>query len=296
MPNLSRVYESRLQPATSETRLVQRLADLLRGPTAGLVTDVDGTISPIVEHPADALVLPSARDALRRLRDRLAVVAVVSGRTVKDARRMVGVDGLVYVGNHGHEILTTDGPTVVPEARPWVPRLAGVLDNLRKRVDSPGVLIENKGATASIHYRTADDPDAARMEILGILATHGLTSGLRVEEGRMVVNLLPPLRVSKGSAVTWLARERELTHLAYLGDDLTDAHAFQALAVLRETADTATLSIGVVGDETPPPVRQLADVTVPSVESVARVLAGTADALDADAAGARANHEIHAAT
>ena len=249
--------------------LAGRVVGLLRGGRAGLVTDVDGTISPIVERPEQAIVLPGAREALARLANRLALVAVVSGRTVADAHKLVGVDGLTYVGNHGLEILSERGPELVPEARPWVPRIAAVLDDVARMHAIPGVLIENKGATASLHYRMTPDPDQARRELLAILARRAITSGLRIEEGRMVINLLPPLTV----------REHRLERLVYLGDDITDAHAFRALAVLRQSG-VRTLGIGVVAPETPPSVRQLADACVVSVREVAELLCRTADGLE----------------
>ena len=265
----------------------QRLADIAarvqaRGfglGRAGLVTDIDGTISPIVARPEEAYVLPRARQALERLENRLALVAVVSGRTVAEARRMVDVDGLTYVGNHGLEILGERGPELVPEARPWVRRLAAVLADVASMHAIPGVLVENKGATGSLHYRMAPDPDRARRELLAILARCAITSGLRIEEGRMVINLLPPLTVTKGSAVSWLVREHRLERLVYLGDDITDAHAFRALAVLRQSG-VRTLGIGVVAPETPPSVRQLADACVASVQEVAELLCRTADGLE----------------
>jgi trehalose 6-phosphate phosphatase len=135
-----------------------------------------------------------------------------------------------------------------------------------------GIIVENKGVTGSLHYRLAPNPPEARRALLQILARSALTSGVRIEEGRMVINVLPPLMVSKGSAVTWLVRERQLDRIAYLGDDLTDAHAFRALGVLRQTGEVRTLGIGVVGPETPPSVKQLADASVPTVEAVADLL------------------------
>ncbi|TME25097.1 MAG: trehalose-phosphatase [Chloroflexi bacterium] len=173
----------------------------------------------------------------------------------------------------------TSEPELVPEARPWVPRIAAVLDDVARMHAIPGVLIENKGATASLHYRMTPDPDQARRELLAILARRAITSGLRIEEGRMVINLLPPLTVTKGSAVSWLVREHRLERLVYLGDDITDAHAFRALAVLRQSG-VRTLGIGVVAPETPPSVRQLADACVASVREVAELLCRTADGLE----------------
>jgi len=272
------VYESGSDSFNS-LRLIEKVATLLQEDRAGLITDVDGTISPIVTHPEDARVLPTAKAALKELREQIALVAVVSGRAVNDARAMVNVEGLTYVGNHGLEVWSPDGPVVPPEARPWVPRLAKVLDEIEKQVRCPGVTIENKGVTGSLHYRLALQPDEARRELLEILAHSVLASGLRLEEGRMVLNVLPPLTVSKGSAVSWLAKEHRLTRLVYLGDDVTDAHAFRALKMLQETSGMGTLSIGVIGSETPLNVRQLADEHVPSVEAVAEVLCGVAEEL-----------------
>jgi trehalose 6-phosphate phosphatase len=144
------------------------------------------------------------------------------------------------------------------------------------------VLIESKGATASLHYRLAPDPDQARLELLHIVANVALTHGLQLEEGRKVINLLPPLSISKGSAVSWLAAEHRLERIVYLGDDETDAHAFRALHVLRQSGEVRTLSIAVVGAETPASVRELADASVPSVDAVANLLCRVAERLEAE--------------
>jgi len=274
------VYESASQGDNGS--LVDNVVDLLASGRAGLVTDVDGTISPIVAVPEEARLLPGARQALSELRRVLTLVAVVSGRTAAEAKSMVGIDGLIYVGNHGFEVLSERGPEIVPAATPWIPRLATVLETVRAQIRQPGVVIENKGATASLHYRLAPDPELAQRELLEILTQSALPSGLRFEEGRMVFNLLPPLGISKGSAVSWLAAEHRLDRLVYLGDDETDAHAFRALHVLRQSGEVRTLSIAVVGSETPFSVRHLADATLPSVEAVVNMLCRVAERLKSE--------------
>src|SRR5207237_2757672 len=113
-----------------------RVVDLLGSGRAGLVTDVDGTISPIVARPEEAIVLPDAKRALSGLKQHVSVVAVVSGRAAADARTMLGIDGLTYIGNHGLEIWSGDGPQLVPEVRPWVPRLASVLDDVARQLET----------------------------------------------------------------------------------------------------------------------------------------------------------------
>jgi trehalose 6-phosphate phosphatase len=198
----------------------------------------------------------------------------------------------VYVGNHGLELWTDHGPEIAPEARPWVPRLKAVLERVEANLltggsTSGGIVVENKGVTASLHYRNAERPEEARRLLLELLAREALTSGLRIEEGRMVLNLLPPVTVTKGSAVSWLIREHRLNGMVYLGDDLTDAHAFRALKAMRETSDVKALSIGVVGPETPLRVRQLADATVPSCEAVAELLCSVASRLGLPGASGR---------
>jgi trehalose 6-phosphate phosphatase len=256
--------------------LVHRLLEVLgTGQGAGLVTDVDGTISPIVGRPEDARVLPRARAALEGLKDILTLVAVVSGRRATDARTLVALDGLVYVGNHGFERLDPSGELqVAPEALPWIGRVAALVEDLRRQLAAAhtGVVIENKGATASLHYRLAPDRERARQELLDILAPSALARGLLIEEGRRVLNVLPPLPVNKGSAVAALVDQYQLQRVVYFGDDVTDTHAFTALSLLRNAGQVRSLSIGVVGPETPPSVGRLADATVPSAEAVANLL------------------------
>jgi trehalose 6-phosphate phosphatase len=274
------VYESASgTDNAAEAALVESMAEVLGGGRAALLTDVDGTISPHVARPEDARVLPEARAALAGLSQLLTLVAVVTGRSASDARAMVGLDGLLYVGNHGFEVLSASGLEVLPEAQPWVERIAAALEEVRRQVQQPGILFENKGATASVHYRLALDPDLAREQLIEILTRVADARGLRFESGRMVFNLLPPLAVSKGSAVRWLAREYRLDRLVFLGDDITDVHAFTALADLRKSGLARAISIGVVDAETPPSIREFADACVPSADAVADLLCGVLDRL-----------------
>lgn len=251
--------------------VVERAWHVLRVRPSGLFSDIDGTLSPIVERSEDARVDPRARAALAVLAKRLDLVAVVTGRNAADARRMLGLDGLVYVGNHGLEI----DDQVVPEARPWVDRLEATLREVQTQLSLPGVRIENKRLTASVHYREAPDQAAACRVVLQALEKHAASAGLRVEPGRLVFNILPPLKLNKGTAVDSLARERALKGIVYIGDDVTDTHVFRALETLSaERGGLRTLSIGVVGEETQARVRETADVALPSVTAVADVLCG----------------------
>jgi trehalose 6-phosphate phosphatase len=261
------VYASRLDP---DNPLVERARMVLAQAPAGLFTDVDGTISPIVSHPADARVLPAARSALSTLRSGLAVVAVVSGRRAEDARRLIGLPDLVYVGNHGLETLVDGELRIAPAAQRWLPTVGEAVAALRQRLPQPGVVVEDKGASASVHLRLAaeGDRDQARRAVENV----GCRLGLRVEYGRMVVNLLPPVPIDKGSAVRELADAHQLRGLVYVGDDVTDTHAYAALADLRRRNSCAALSLAVVGPETPPIVARMADACLGSSEEVASLL------------------------
>lgn len=204
--------------------------------------DVDGVLAPIVPRPEDARVPGETRDELRRLNERYALVACISGRAGADAQRVVGVPELVYVGNHGLEL---DG-----EAIEWRSRLELFLAD----VDWPAT--ENKGLTASLHYRNSEDEDAARAALEDVKA-RAERAGLFARFGRKVLELLPPVDVHKGTAVEKLLSERKLRRALYAGDDTTDLDAFRALDGLD-----VSVRIAVVSEEGPLELREAADLTV----------------------------------
>ncbi|MDX6454828.1 MAG: trehalose 6-phosphate phosphatase [Gaiellaceae bacterium] len=204
--------------------------------------DVDGVLAPIAPRPEDAHVPDETRDELRRLNERYALVACISGRAGADAQRIVGVPELVYVGNHGLEL--------DDEAIEWRGRLQQFLAD----VDWPA--IENKGLTASLHYRNSEDEDAARAALEDVKA-RAERAGLVARFGRKVLELLPPVDVHKGTAVEKLLSERKLRRALYAGDDTTDLDAFRALDGLD-----VSVRIAVVSEEGPLELREAADLTV----------------------------------
>ncbi|MFL5945111.1 MAG: trehalose-phosphatase, partial [Gaiellaceae bacterium] len=134
----------------------------------GLFLDVDGVLAPIVARPDDARVPDETRAELRRLHARYALVACISGRAGADAQRVVGVPELTYVGNHGLE--------VEPAAAGWAARLHEFLAT----VDWPEV--EDKGLTATLHYRNADE--RAALKVLDGVATRARAAGFVARYGR----------------------------------------------------------------------------------------------------------------
>ena len=219
------------------------LAPITRDPEhAAILLDVDGVLAPIVDVPHEASVPPVTRDELRRLAGRYALVACISGRAAPDAQRVVGLDELVYVGEHGLEL--------VPEARDWSERLLA----FSATVDWDDV--ERKPLTVTFHYRRAEDEEEAE-RFLDAVATRARKEGLVAKFGRKVLELRPPVGAHKGTAVAHLLGERGLDRALYAGDDTTDLDAFKALQALE-----VGIAVAVASPEGPQELREAADVVV----------------------------------
>jgi trehalose 6-phosphate phosphatase len=180
---------------------------------------------------------------------------------------MVGVPGLTYIGNHGLETMEKEEVRLAPGAEQFLSVISRALDEIEGVTRLHGVRIERKGITASIHYRQADDPDVARSAILAAIARSPTAAGLKVTEGRRVVELRPPLAINKGTILRALAAQHSLQGLMYVGDDITDLDAFYALPCLRQGGVSA-LGIGVVSPENRPEFRVAIDLLLTSVEEV----------------------------
>lgn len=254
--------------------------ELLAFTRFGLLTDVDGTISEIAPSPAEAEVSPLCQRALERLVDKLDLVAAISGRPALEVRDMVGVEGVVYLGNHGLEWLDKKGKLgFSPKAEEYREQVQMALCELSALECYPGVFLEDKGLTGAIHYRMAADPEDARMDILMAIALSPSAGGLRITEGRKVIELRPPIDLNKGYAVEWLMREYHLKGAIYLGDDLTDVDAFGAIHALSRGSLFRGMALGVVSAEAPAPLVENADYLLNGVPEVCRFLDWLAERL-----------------
>jgi trehalose 6-phosphate phosphatase len=213
---------------------VTRLADLVPvdRPVA-LFLDYDGTLVGIRRRPELARLRSDRRAVLVRLA-RLAEVIIVSGRPLEEVRRLVGIPGLVYVGNHGLEIAGDGRVWVHPLAARRVSAVTRATVALRARtLGMPGILVEDKGLTASVHYRAAKR--RLHKPILAIAEDEIRRSrgALVLRQGKMVLEIRPRLDWDKGQSVLRLLRApRRRSRGAwpiYIGDDLTDEDAFRAL-------------------------------------------------------------------
>jgi trehalose 6-phosphate phosphatase len=222
-----------------------------RPEAAGVLLDVDGTLAPIVDRPEDAAVPEGTRALLRDLQRRYGLVACISGRTEEDARHVVGVDELVYVGEHGMGL--------DPRADEWA-------DELDRLVADSGWEPERKEYSAAFHYRTAED-EAAAVSALRKVEHRALELGLRARWGRKVLEILPPVSANKGTAVRTLLAERGLRRALYAGDDSTDLEAFRGMDGLE-----LAVRIAVVSNEGPSELGQAADLVLGGTDALVALL------------------------
>jgi trehalose 6-phosphate phosphatase len=196
--------------------------------------DFDGTLSEIVEDPDSARLVDGAADALTSL-SAACPVAILSGRDLADVRERIGLPGLWYAGSHGFELTGPDGTHHQnPEAAASIPVLAGAAAELNDQLGHiPGVVVEHKRFGVAVHYRNAARDRVG--EVAAAVRTAGQQTGLRVTTGREVIELRPNIDWDKGKTLHWLLdyiRDNEgagpLLPI-YLGDDITDEDAFDAV-------------------------------------------------------------------
>lgn len=198
-----------------------------------LCLDYDGTLVPIAPTPEMARMGRGEKSRLRRLAG-LLPVAIISGRSLSEVRRMVGVTGLIYAGNHGLEILSEDFRFEAPTTRKWREDLSEMLVYLHARLhEVEGLRFEDKGVTASIHYRMVPRPRVPGVEEVfwGVVRPYADEGRVRVTRGKEVWELRPPIEWHKGKAVEYLLSQRGLSGRLpiYVGDDETDEDAFRAV-------------------------------------------------------------------
>jgi trehalose 6-phosphate phosphatase len=253
------------------------LAPLRANPRSGAVLlDIDGTLAPIVEHAADAHVPEGTRQILIEVARRYRLVACVSGRRASEARAMVSIGTISYLGSHGTELLRAGWTESVldPGITDWVRRIhefgrrAETADLRRRRVR-----LEDKGAIVAFHWRGAPDEEAARAAVESV-AAEAEAAGLRTHWGRKVLEVRPPVRMDKGVGIINFLEGSDVDAVLYVGDDTTDLDAFRALAQLKEEGKISyAIRVGVRSEEGPTQITEEADVVVDGTEGVQHLLA-----------------------
>jgi trehalose 6-phosphate phosphatase len=230
------------------------LAPLARSPErSALVLDVDGTLAPIAPRPELAAIPRETRAELERLANRYLLVACVSGRAGDDARRLVGVDGIEIVGNHGLEL---------------DPRAGVLAAEIARFRDAVGLPVEDKTLSLTYHYREAEDEGAARSELEQV-AERARAEGLDARWGRKVLEIRPSVEADKSTAVRTLLERSGARLGLYAGDDATDLDGF---AGLRRAGLEHAVCVAVASAEGPPELRESADIVVAGPEDLATLL------------------------
>ncbi len=235
------------------------LAALLSNPAASAVlSDFDGTLSPIVSDPALARPLPEAPGVLLALAQHFGVVAVVSGRPVSFlAQRLAAAGPKVRLfGAYGLEWMEDGTVHRARAVEPWRAPVAQVVEAARSEFAGEGVGIEDKEISVTVHWRQAPEAGDRAWEFARQWSRR---TGLMIQAGRMAVEFRPPVGIDKGSVVEELARD--CVAACFAGDDAGDLAAFAGLDRLAPHG-THTVRIAVTDEETPPELVAAADILV----------------------------------
>jgi trehalose 6-phosphate phosphatase len=216
---------------THGDELVRRLT----GKVPAVFLDYDGTLTPIVDRPEDAVISEDMRNAVRQLAERCPV-CVVSGRDRRALQELMGFNDLIVAGSHGFDIWSPEEGTI---AREEGVEFEALLDEVKARLHEEidpieGALVEPKKTSVAAHYRLVPEEERPKIkEVVNTILTE-YPDELRVIPGKMVYEIQPKLDWDKGKAVLYLLEalslDREGVVPLYLGDDVTDEYAFEALA------------------------------------------------------------------
>jgi trehalose 6-phosphate phosphatase len=269
----------------------RRYDELVAAAAEGVVClDFDGVLAPIVDDPDQAHIHPEAAEVLAALAVPFLAVAVVTGRPARQAVVLGGLDelgariaaagrDLFVLGQYGHERWTARTRRVVTPRPPrGLATLVAELPELLRREGLEDAFLEQKSLAVAVHTRRLRDPAAALERLTPVLSRAAARHGLVVEPGRMVVEVRAP-GMDKGNAVRALKRELRADAMTFVGDDLGDVEAFQAIAELRRQGMVGLLVCS--GSAEQQALVELSDVVVDGPDGVMRFLARLA----ADAGG-----------
>ncbi len=227
-------------------RIVQAWADK----NILLLLDYDGTLTPIAPSPSQAVLSMENKELIGHLvKIPLFQVVIISGRALADIKKMVGIEGVLYIGNHGWEI---EGSSMHFESLVPV-QIASIMAKIKYELvtqlsDIQGVFVEDKGVTFSVHYRLVkQDKEFLVKRIFDhICMPYRRQNEIKVHVGKKVLEIKPPVEWDKGKAALWLLRKQEILKgkgnvlPVYIGDDTTDEDAFAALKNRGITAFVGT--------------------------------------------------------
>ena len=244
----------------------------LRGDGCGLVLDFDGTLSEFVPVLENAVIHPDVVLPLRRLTNRMTLVGVMSGRAASDVERRVGIEGVVYVGNHGAEQIVDGTLSVAKGAEEAEFMLQAILESLGDAANDPGLVLENKKYSASLHYRRAEDEAGVVERLRTAVEAMPDLGDFELIWGNKILEIRRKNGTDKGVALDGLMRDWRLGSVVFLGDDTTDADALQVLRERKASGVVGGFGVAVIQDGTPDSVIESADYSLDGVPEVAEFL------------------------
>jgi trehalose 6-phosphate phosphatase len=240
--------------------LLERFLD--HASRSGIFLDYDGTLSDIVRHADRAGPFPGVDELLKHLSARFGLVAIVSGRAVPQLVDWLGEDVEIW-GVHGAQRAVPGGTEWSHALAPHLPMMNDVLREAERAVAEleDGSVVEDKGAIVGLHYRPARDPVTARAALDRIADDLVARFGLIRSDGRMVIELRPPVDLTKAAVVLDRARELDLQGVLFAGDDLVDLPAFDAVEEMK-LSGAIGVKVAVDSAEAPPELIERADYVV----------------------------------
>ncbi|MFH0924600.1 MAG: trehalose-phosphatase [bacterium] len=226
---------------------LENIQTILKDKNIFLFLDYDGTLTPIVDNPKQAALAQETSDLLNQLSKKSGLIlAIISGRALEDIKKKVGIEGIIYAGNHG---LEAEGPGIIFKS--LVSRRAKAIikhikDNLTQKFSIiKGILVEDKKLTLSIHYRLIEKGKRPLLKklLVNILQPYYNKNKIIIKKGKMVIEIRPSVEWDKGKIVLWLLERQRIIFNnkirtppvtnevlpIYIGDDLTDEDAFKTI-------------------------------------------------------------------
>jgi trehalose 6-phosphate phosphatase len=224
-----------------------------------------------VADPDQAAPNEQAVALLSELSHCLQRVVIISGRDTDFLVRRLPLPQALFIGNHGLEERDGGASRIVAEAQPYLAKLqrAGDAVEALSLVRAPGITVERKRATISVHFRNAADPSATGSALQPALQEIARREQLQLQPGRLVWELRPPIELDKGEVLRRLATATQPAGVLYVGDDRTDADAF---AALKGMPGVRTVAVGVRSPEVPQDVYVDCDLMVEGVPGVIQLL------------------------
>jgi trehalose 6-phosphate phosphatase len=256
-----------------------RFSRVLPGAVVGL--DFDGVLAPIVEDPGAAHIHPEAGEVLAGLAEKVAGIAIITGRPARQVLALGGLDEvgdaigaagrtLQVFGQYGNEHWSSSERRIVtPRPPQGLSTLIGDLPRLLRRADAADAWIEEKGLAVGVHTRRLDDADAAFERLLPVLTEAADRAGLTVEPGKAVIEIRSG-DMDKGQVVERLVESSGARAFLFAGDDLGDVPAFEAVRRLRDRGLDTLLVCS--GSDEESALQPLADLVVRGPEGVLGLL------------------------